>query len=196
MSAADGKAALRRACLARRDALLPAVRAAAAQAIAANALLLPHLGQAALEGPVAGYWPIRSEVDPRPLMVALASRGAALCLPVVAAPTLRFRAYGAGDPLHDAGFGTRGPSPEALDVSPRILLVPCLAFDRRGGRLGYGAGHYDRALARLAAEGPVVAIALAFATQEVEQVPTEAHDRPLDAIVTEREWVSPPARPV
>lgn len=191
MPAADRKAALRRACLARRDGLPPAVRAAASHAIAANALLLPQLGHGSAEGAVAGYWPIRSEVDPRPLMTVLASRGTALCLPVVAEPTLRFRAYAPGDPLHDAGFGTRGPSPEALEVSPRVLLVPCVAFDRDGGRLGYGAGHYDRALARLAAHGPVIAIALAFAAQEVEQVPAEAHDRPLDAIVTEREWVSP-----
>ena len=83
-------------------------------------------------------------------------------------------------------FGMREPNPDAEAVRPGVVLVPLLAFEARGHRLGYGAGHYDRTLKGLRAEGPVRAIGLAFAGQEVDRLPTHDGDQPLDAILTER----------
>ncbi len=145
-------------------------------------------------GVVAGYVPFHSEIDPRPLMRALAARCARLCLPV--APTrgsdapLSFRAWREGEPLERGGFGVPEPEPGAALVGPDLLLVPLLAFDRAGGRLGYGAGHYDRTLAILRARRPIIALGLAYAAQEVERVPTEPHDARLDGIVTERAYIA------
>jgi len=183
------KALLRGRARAIRDAVAPAERDAASRAIAAR--FMAHVGDFHIGGVVSAYWPIRSEIDPLPLLQALAAAGFATSLPVVAHPTLIFRLWRPGDPLVDAGFGTRGPGAEAPECSPSLALVPCLAFDRSGGRLGYGAGHFDRALERLRAAGPVQAVALAFAAQEVASAFSEAHDQPLDAIVTERELIRP-----
>lgn len=190
--AASVKERLRRERLAARDALPTPVRAEASLAIADRAAV--HLRGHIAGRIVAGYWPIRSEADPRPLMAALERHGARLALPVVAHPTLRFRAYHTGDALIAAGFGTFGPPEGAEEVAPDLLLMPCAAFDRSGNRIGYGAGHYDRAIAALRVERhgrPPDLVALAFSVQEVAHVPAEPHDRILDAIVTEREWVAP-----
>ncbi len=89
------------------------------------------------------------------------------------------------------GFGTLVPFESAEALEPRLLIVPLLAFDRRGYRLGYGKGHYDRALARLRAAGPALAVGIAYAGQEVESLPVEAHDIALDLIVTDRETIRP-----
>jgi 5-formyltetrahydrofolate cyclo-ligase len=187
MAATHDKASLRRAALARRDALAPTVRAEASRVIAEQALRVVLKINAA---PIGLYWPIRSEVGTEPLIAALAGRGIALALPVVAEPALRFLAWAPGDQLVDAGFGTRGPRASAQEVMPRLLVVPLAAFDRAGHRVGYGKGHYDRAIARLTAEAPVATIGLAFACQEVEEIPVEEHDRRLDVIVTETETIS------
>jgi 5-formyltetrahydrofolate cyclo-ligase len=181
------KARLRRAALARRDALAPAARAEASRAIAEQALRMLLRIEAA---PVGLYWPIRSEVDTKPLIAALAARGTALALPVVAEPVLRFLAWAPGEPLVDAGFGTRGPQASAQEVRPRLLIMPLAAFDRARHRVGYGKGHYDRAIALLSAEGPIATIGLAFACQEVEEIPAEEHDRRLDVIITETETIA------
>jgi 5-formyltetrahydrofolate cyclo-ligase len=142
---------------------------------------------------VSAYWPYRSEIDPRPLMQRFANAGARLALPVTPAKgsddPLRFHIWSAGDALHPRAFGVHEPHPSAEMVEPDILLVPLLAFDRRGGRLGYGAGHYDRTLERLRALKPIQAIGLAFAAQEIEGVPMEAHDQRLDAVLTERAFI-------
>ncbi|GHE59980.1 5-formyltetrahydrofolate cyclo-ligase [Camelimonas fluminis] len=188
-AASTQKALLRERARVIRDAISPAERAAASRAIAAR--FMAHARDFHVDGVVSAYWPIRSEIDPLPLLQALAAAGFATSLPVVAHPTLVFRIWRPGDPLVDAGFGTRGPSGEAPECAPALALVPCLAFDRAGGRLGYGAGHFDRALERLRATGPVRAVALAFAAQEVASAFSEAHDQPLDAIVTERELIRP-----
>ncbi len=137
---------------------------------------------------VAGYMPIATEIDPRPLMEGCAARGARLCLPAIPAEPgpLCFRAWSPGDRLERGGFGTREPRRGAEDLVPAVVLVPLLAFDRRGGRLGYGQGHYDRTLAALAQAGPVTAIGLAFSAQDMENVPSEPHDVALPWIVTER----------
>lgn len=175
------KQQLRRDCLARRDQLDPALRAAAAEALVARMPALPA-GAA-----IAGYWPIRSEIDPRPLMHHLAAAGHVLALPAVATDgvTLQFRRYVPGMALEPASFGLLVPPETAGLVDPDVLLVPLAGFDRRGHRLGYGAGHYDRALERLITVRPRFTIGLAFAAQAVDAVPAEPHDRPLDAILTE-----------
>lgn len=195
MDAACSKARLRTDARAVRDGIAPDGRAAASAAIAGRFLEAGFLGNAqafnANGGVIAGYWPIRSEATPLPLLHALAVAGFATSLPVVAHPTLIFRRWSPEDALVDAGFGTFGPADNAPECAPTLVLVPCLAFDRSGGRLGYGAGHFDRALARLRQNGPVRVVALAFAAQEVASVFAEAHDQPLDAIVTERELIWP-----
>lgn len=136
---------------------------------------------------VSGLMPIRSEADIRPLMSRLRERGARLCLPVVVdRETIVFRELVPGAPLVDTGFGTRGPGPEANVLDPDLLLVPLSAFDGEGNRIGYGAGHYDRAIARLREKGrhPRL-IGIAFDCQEVAEVPAEAHDVRLEAVLTE-----------
>ncbi len=140
---------------------------------------------------VSAYWPMGSELDPRPLMQALDGRGHGLALPVVAGAgqPLVFRAWTPGDPLRPAAFNTREPGPDKAEVTPRVLLVPLLAFDRAGYRLGYGGGFYDRTLAGLRAAGTALAVGLAFAGQEVESVPRDVNDRRLDWVVTEAEAI-------
>jgi 5-formyltetrahydrofolate cyclo-ligase len=132
---------------------------------------------------VAGYWPVRDEADPRGLMKALEARGAALALPRIDEKhaALSFRAWREGDVLVDNHHRIPEPRAEAKMVTPDVVLVPLLAFDAHGHRLGYGGGYYDRTLATLR----VIAIGVAYAGQEVERLPREAHDRPLDMVVTE-----------
>jgi 5-formyltetrahydrofolate cyclo-ligase len=136
---------------------------------------------------VSGFLPIRSEADLRPLMHRLKARGARLCLPVVLdRQTIVFRELKDGQPLVNTGFGTTGPGPDAEVLDPDLLLVPLSAFDDAGNRIGYGAGHYDRAIARLRAKGRTPRLlGVAFDCQRVEAVPFEAHDVPLDAVLTE-----------
>jgi 5-formyltetrahydrofolate cyclo-ligase len=132
---------------------------------------------------LSGYLPIRSEIDPLPVMAA--HRGP-VGVPVIdgAGLPLRFRVWTPGCGLVPGPFGAMVPQAGA-DLVPRILIVPLLAWDRRGFRLGYGGGFYDRTLAGLRARGPVTAVGYAFAGQEVAQVPTDAFDQPLDLIATE-----------
>ncbi len=136
---------------------------------------------------ISGFWPIRSEVDVRPLMFALREKGARLCLPaIIDKQTIEFRELVRGAPMIDMGFGTAGPGPEAEVLDPTIMLVPLSAFDLNGNRIGYGAGFYDRAISRLQAKGkdPRL-IGVAFDCQQVEDVPAEQHDVPLGEILTE-----------
>lgn len=135
---------------------------------------------------VAGYAPMPGEIDVLPLMERLEERGHALCLPVVEGEGLPlvFRRWRPGDALEAGRMGVRAPAAASAQVMPQIVLVPLLAFDRRGYRLGLGAGFYDRTLEALRATEPVLAIGVAFDEQEVETVPREAHDQRLDAIVT------------
>ncbi len=180
----DLKAQIRNARLAARDALPAATRTEFSLSMA------DHAGDAIDFDPgtiVSGFLPIRSEADIRPLMALLKARGARLCLPIVQdKTTIVFRELVPGAELIDTGFGTRGPGPEAAVLDPEILLVPLSAFDATGNRIGYGAGHYDRAIARLLQKGmePRL-IGIAFDCQEVAEVPAEPHDVRLQAILTE-----------
>jgi 5-formyltetrahydrofolate cyclo-ligase len=182
----DVKSDLRRDALARRDALSADVRAAAAEAIAA------HPFPVAIKlGVVSGFSPMRTEINPLPLMRKLAGAGAKLALPVVAGrgKPLIMRAWNFGDPLARGVWGIRQPTADAPEVVPDILLVPLTVFDRRGHRIGYGAGYYDMTIAKLRALKPIVAIGIAFSVQEVPEVPTTPHDARLDLVLTEREVI-------
>ncbi|RIK86408.1 MAG: 5-formyltetrahydrofolate cyclo-ligase [Hyphomicrobiales bacterium] len=182
-AAKELKKTLRGAALARRDALDPAWRADASLAMAAAADTL-----AIAPGTVvSGFLPIRSEADLKPLMAALAQRGARLCLPVILdRATIVFREYLAHRPLVDTGFGTSGPDADAAVLDPAVMLVPLAAFDAQGNRIGYGAGHYDRAIARLHAKGLAPRlVGVAFDCQRVDAVPAEAHDVRLGECLSE-----------
>jgi len=180
----DNKASVRSAMLARRDALAPDRRIEMCLAMAEAAEALEFDPGTV----IAGYLPIRSEPDLRPLLARLRERGARLCLPVVLdRQTIVFRDFVRGADLTNTGFGTSGPGPEAEVLDPAILMMPLSAFDAAGNRLGYGAGHYDRAIARLRGKGqsPLL-IGTAFSLQETDTLPVEEHDEPLDMILTER----------
>jgi 5-formyltetrahydrofolate cyclo-ligase len=186
--AAELKDSLRREAFARRDALDKGWRRQAAREIAPRALALPELHGIQ---PVGGYWPIRSEVDPRPLLRALLKRGQSVALSQIIHPKLSWRLWRPGDVLIKGGFGVREPGPDAPECFPKALLVPLACFDRSGGRVGYGKGHFDRAISALSELHPVLTIALAYSVQEVERVPIEEHDCRLDVIVTEAEVLRP-----
>ena len=177
---------IRQEAFARRDALDKEFRRAAAREIARRALELPELRDVQ---PVGGYWPIRSEVDPRPLMRALLRRGQDVALSQILHPRLSWRLWRPGDPLVKGGFGVREPGPDAPECFPVALLVPLAAFDRAGHRVGYGKGHFDRSIAALSAMHPVLTVGLAYAAQEIERAPAEEHDRRLDLVITEREVI-------
>jgi len=186
-SSAATKAELRREALARRDALPAAERAQAAGTIAARTFPVA-VGSGAI---VAGFMPMKSEINPLPLMRKLADAGARLALPVVAGQgkPLIMRAWAFGQPLAAGVWGIREPEPAAPAVAPDILIVPLLAFDRAGHRIGYGAGYYDLTIAALRARQAVVAIGVAFAAQEIAAVPATSRDAPLDLVLTEREVI-------
>lgn len=141
---------------------------------------------------VAGYWPVASELDPRPLLRVLSDRGYQLALPVVVdrKSPLIFRAWEFDAPVIEGPYGIPEPVPGAAGlVAPDCLLVPLLAFDGQGYRLGYGGGYYDRTLKDLRDRGTIKAIGLGFAEQRHDALPHEAHDEPLDGVVTDEAWV-------
>lgn len=137
---------------------------------------------------VSAYWPIGSEIDPFPLVRRLKNEADAdICLPRVEDDgSMSFRAWAPGNPLEDRPLGLQEPPADTAIVSPTLVLTPLLGFDRKGNRLGYGKGHYDRALTGLRAQGRVFVCGLAFFGQEVDEVPHEPHDIPLDWVMTER----------
>jgi 5-formyltetrahydrofolate cyclo-ligase len=183
----DTKAQLRATLQARRDALPADQRQAAAETIAVRTFPLPITPGTI----VSGFMPLKSEINPLPLMQRLAGAGASLALPVMAGRgrPLTMRAWRWGEPLNAGVWGIREPKPEAPEVNPDILLVPLLAFDRSGQRIGYGAGYYDMTIARLRARKTITAVGIAFAAQEITAVPTTAFDAPLDLVLTERETI-------
>lgn len=177
------KSKLRQQALSARDALEIDDRLIWDEAITERTVaLFDALGLS--EGPVSAYWPMRSEADPRAVLEALHARGLPLCLPAIVAGAMLFRRWAPWEPIVPGGFGTLVPDPREPELDPAILLVPLAAFDRRGYRIGYGKGYYDRAIAALR---PRVTIGIAYAAQEIAAVPDEPHDRRLDWIVTESE---------
>ena len=140
---------------------------------------------------ISGYAAIRDELDPLALLSVLAAQGHPIALPVTVAKaqTLVFRAWQPGAPLEEGSFNVPEPGTDARQLTPEIVLVPLLAFDARGYRLGYGAGYYDRTLASLRREKSTIAIGLAFDAQAVDEVPHDQHDQRLD-------WVLTPSGPI
>jgi 5-formyltetrahydrofolate cyclo-ligase len=136
---------------------------------------------------VSGYHPLGGEIDPWPTLRRLADSGARIALPVALDrhSPLIFRTYARGQPLELDAVKIPSPTQAAQTLIPDLVIAPLLAFDREGHRLGQGAGHYDRTLQGLRERGPVWVIGLAYAGQQIERVPCEAHDQPLDAILTE-----------
>jgi 5-formyltetrahydrofolate cyclo-ligase len=180
------KADLRDAALRLRDALPADERAVAAEAIAARGLAEAKPGLV-----VSGFMPLKSEINPLPLMRRLVQAGATLALPAIAGrgKPLIMRAYTYEDTLVRGQWGIREPRPDAAEVAPDILLVPLACFDRAGHRIGYGAGYYDMTITALRAKKNVMAVGLAFAAQEIDKVPATPRDARLDVVLTEREAI-------
>jgi 5-formyltetrahydrofolate cyclo-ligase len=181
------KAELRQAYLAKRDAIPAETRAAAAEAIAQR----PFPYQIKPGMVVSAYAPMRTELNPAPLMRKLSDAGATLALPVVMArgKPLMMREWGFGQPLATGVWGIREPMPDAPEAWPDILLVPLAVFDRKGNRIGYGAGYYDLTINRLRLIKPVIAIGLAYQAQHAAVVPSTPRDARLDLVLTEREAI-------
>ena len=182
MTLDDLKAAARKAAFARRKA--------------AHGLKLPGTAgrlSEVLAGyrgvPVAGYIPIRTEIDPLPAMAEASAYGP-VGVPVIraAGQPLVFSEWSPDCDMIDGPFGASVPAEERL-MTPEVLIVPLVAFSTTGGRLGYGGGFYDRTLEGLRAQRPTLAIGFAYGAQEADDLPLEATDQPLDLIVTERDVI-------
>ena len=179
---------LRAEALAKRQALSPEALARASAELAGRLLTLipssPHI--------IAGYVSIRGEIDIFPSLDLLSAQGHATCLPVALekdAPLL-FRAWKPGDALQKGKYNIEIPLDSAPAFAPQILLVPLVAFDHAGHRLGYGAGYYDRTIHALRQQQKgVKVIGIAHSVQSVPQIPAEAHDQKLDAVVTDLESI-------
>jgi 5-formyltetrahydrofolate cyclo-ligase len=185
---ADPKTLLRREALARRGAVGAQARAAFGQRLAEEGLRLACRWR---PGAVSAFHPLHDEPDTLQLLTALAAEDFATALPAVVGRglPLTFRLWRPGDPTRAGAMSIREPPMTAPAVDPDLLFVPLACFDRRGQRIGYGAGYYDRSLARLRAMKVVHAVGVAYGVCEVAAVPYEAHDQSLDAIVTERETI-------
>ena len=185
MDLIDDKRILRGTMLAWRGTLAEDDRRAAA-----DGLLATFKRERPFEGAtvVSGFWPIKEEIDVRPLLIELFNRGCQLALPVVAGKGQRllFRAWRPGDSLEAGVFGTLQPSTRRETVEPEALLVPLLACDQDGWRLGYGGGFYDRTLAALRAQGKVTAVGVGFDGQLVPNVPHGPQDHRLDWLLTDQ----------
>jgi 5-formyltetrahydrofolate cyclo-ligase len=182
------KTALRREALARRAAVAPEARVAFSRRLATEGLRLARLWRPRA---VSAFHPLRDEPDTLQLLSALAAEGFATALPVVVGreSPLTFRLWRPGDPTRSGAMSIAEPLEEAPAVDPDLLFVPLACFDRRGHRIGYGAGYYDRTLAGLRAIKPIHAVGVAYGVCEVAAAPYEAHDQSLDAIVTDQETI-------
>ena len=143
---------------------------------------------------LAGYWPMGTEMDVRPALVALDRIGVVLTLPEVSAKNrpLRFRAWKPDEALVEGDHGTFHPLSSAPLMRPDVVLVPLLAYERRGHRIGWGGGYYDRTLELLRKTGVCTAVGVAYSAQEVDEVPAGDYDQPLDWVVTEQKAIKIP----
>ncbi|SLN73398.1 5-formyltetrahydrofolate cyclo-ligase [Oceanibacterium hippocampi] len=187
MTAAPNKAMLRAEARARRDAIAggdPAAARAAAEAAARNFMAAIAIPPGTV---VSVFSSFRGELDTGPLRDALLAAGAVVALPVVVAPQapLVFRRWSPETGMMPGRWGILEPPPSAPEVIPAIVVLPLLAFDPAGHRLGYGGGFYDRTLEHLRATAPVMAVGLAYSAQMFPALPAESHDIALDCIVTE-----------
>jgi 5-formyltetrahydrofolate cyclo-ligase len=183
----EQKKQLRAATLALRDALPAAERQAAAEAIAKREFpvaITPGII-------VSGFSPLKTEINPIPLLRKLAAAGAKLALPCIAGrgKPLIMRAWDFGAAMASGQWGIREPMPDAEEVAPDKKNVPLACFDRAGHRIGYGAGYYDMTIHALRAKKKITAVGIAFAAQEIPQVPATERDETLDLVLTERETI-------
>ena len=185
---ADLKVALRRDALVRRKAVEPAARVAFSRRLAEEGLRLARLWRPRI---VSAFHPLGDEPDTLPLLTALAEEGFATALPVVVGRGLPliFRLWRPGDPTRSGAMSIPEPLEETLAANPDLLFVPLACFDRRGHRIGYGAGYYDRTLGNLRAMKPVHTAGVAYGVGEIATVPYETHDQSLDAVVTNQETI-------
>ena len=137
---------------------------------------------------VAAYWPFRDEIDVRPLFAGLEAMGCNCLLPVMMGRNepLQFHQWKPGDVLESSRFGVLEPSKFHPSTTPDVVILPLLAFDRHGTRLGYGGGYYDTTLKALRGKGGVLAIGVAYHDQELNDIPSDVHDQKMDALVTDR----------
>jgi 5-formyltetrahydrofolate cyclo-ligase len=138
---------------------------------------------------ISGFYPYQTEIDTRPLLGKLAGEGWTTCLPIVLGEglPLEFRKWLPGEPTIAGVWGIPRPPDTAIELEPDVLIIPLLAFDRKGFRLGYGGGFYDRTLEKLRTRKKIVAIGVGYAAQEIAEIPVGPHDQPLDYVMTERE---------
>lgn len=183
----DLKSQIRRDAIATRDALPGEFRMEAAETVALRGLPFEVPAGAV----VSGFFPLKTEINPVRLMRRLEAAGAQLALPMVLGrgKPLSMRAFKFGDELIPGQWGILEPSKDAPEVEPDILIVPLLAFDRVGQRIGYGAGYYDMTIMALRRKKPIAAVGVAFAAQEIPRVPATPNDAPLDFVLTEREVI-------
>lgn len=183
-SLSEPKAVLRRAALIRRREIHQKSAASAGAKLADR--LCGEIDKAYKI--IAGYWPIGDEIDCRPALERLAANGHHIVLPVVAGQgeVLLFRTWNPGDQLETGPFGTSHPGRRASVHTPDLLLLPLVAFDQVGHRLGYGAGYYDRTLAALHRDGGALAIGVGYDEQEIERIPADNHDQIMDAVMTDQ----------
>ena len=175
------KSSIRKEKIAARNALTDSVRTEL------SAQIVTRLKSYLTGGRIAFYHPLKSEADVFPLM-----KSYGICLPAVVSGSriLEFRKYATGQELEESSYGTMQPGMDAEVVLPDIVVVPLVAFDRRGFRVGYGGGFYDATLETLRTKQNITAIGIAFSMQEVPQVPAEAHDSKLDMVITEKEIIA------
>jgi 5-formyltetrahydrofolate cyclo-ligase len=187
-NAVSRKGALREEALRRRGALGPEIRAMFSARLAEQGLAIARRVGARV---ASAFLSIKDEPDTLPLLAALAESGFHTALPITvsrAAP-LTFRLWRPGDPTQPGAMNIPEPLASAKIVDPDLLFVPLACFDRRGHRIGYGAGHYDRSLESLRAKGPVTAVGVAYSASQAPEIPDEPHDQRLDFILTERELI-------
>ena len=185
---AEPKALLRRSALNRRRALDASTHATLSARLTAEGLALALRWRPKI---VSAFYPILDEPDTLAMMAALAAEGFVTALPITVSrhAPLTFRRWRPGDPTLAGEKNIPEPTPAAETVDPDLLFVPLAAFDRRGHRIGYGAGHYDRTLSLLRAMKPIHAVGVAYSCAEVAAIPDEAHDEMLDFILTEKELI-------
>ena len=184
MQLSEDKNSLRITLLARRQRVDPV------DAIAAGQVVADYVSQVVPAGTVvAGYSVVRGEMEILFAMKKLATQGCQLCLPVIedADKPLFFRKWAPGVALIEGRYGITIPDIDQPIVRPDIVLVPLVAFDRGGNRLGYGAGYYDRTIEKLRSSNPqLVAIGVGYSFQQVEMMAVEPHDQKLDMVITEK----------
>jgi 5-formyltetrahydrofolate cyclo-ligase len=183
MQTGEDKRAARTRALARRATAFAAHGASAGARLPDHGLAFLDLGPGAI---VSGFSAIRDEIDPAALLARLHAEGYRLCLPVMQGKglPLLFRAWSPGDAMGKVQWGIAEPLPDKPVLEPDVVLVPLLAFDAVGHRLGYGGGFYDRTLARLRTIKPVVAVGVAYDELKVDAVPHRSYDEPLDWVLT------------